>query len=130
MSIKDLWLKLDDKKMEIGILLLIIGPLLTVLAVFGGSGGNPPDFLAGAVAAIGNWYLWFWLLGPLAIIFGIYYTYTPWKNRKKFEEMMKITSKSKFVSQIDEIEELAWKLTRKDRQRVVAKKAEMKLKRR
>lgn len=133
MVYKDIKVWTGDNKFELGILSLAIGVLFSVLAFFGGPREGTPDFLLPMVEPLSNptqWYLWLWLIGPGLLIMGMWYTYSMWAKRKRFEELMSITGRAKFVTNLGEIEELSWDLKRKDRMRVVEKKAELKIKRR
>jgi len=131
MSIKELKMWMGDNKFELGVLSLVFGVLLTVLAFFGGPREETPDFLLPMVETVSQptqWYLYFWLFGPLLFILGCWYAYDTYKKRKKFEELMAHTGRAKFFTNLVEIEELAWALKRKDRIRLAEKKAGFKKK--
>lgn len=72
------------------------------------------------------------LLGAsvLVILIGGYYLYDNVSKRKEFEELMNTESKKEFLSNLDRIEELAYKLSTEHEEMVWEKKKELKIKRR
>lgn len=66
----------------------------------------------------GDYIMWFLVIGPLLLIACLFYLIATIINLKKFEKLINTHSKSKFIKNLDEIEKLAWKLTKKERQKV------------
>ena len=125
MSLKRLSEWYGDHRMEMGIVWMLIGGFLTFIAAVSPASDSTPGFVYGLVAAIGNWFYWFWLIGPLLFMAGIWYFTDTLKKRKEFEKYMEIESKAKFVQHIKKLEELSWYLKKEDRMRLAEKKKKL-----
>jgi hypothetical protein len=68
--------------------------------------------------------------GILMIIFAGYYMADQLFKRSRFNELMETESKSKFMEDLDEAEELAWKISTKHELMVVEKKEELGIRKR
>lgn len=114
-----------------GLVLLIAGIILMIFGVLGVfySGSK---FLVGNVQEvldyIGAWSSWCLMLGIGLILIGGWYFYDNIKKRKEFTELMEITSKKKFLKNMDRVEYLAWKLTPWHRIEVSKKKKKFNIK--
>ena len=60
--------------------------------------------------AIGDWNLWFLILGAFLLMFSIFYLYDHLASKKKFNSLIDTPSKSKILHNFDEIDRLAFKL--------------------
>jgi len=105
---------------------------LGILAMFY-SDANPDDSplegtLQDVVDWIGGW--WFWCLGIgfVLTLVGGWYFFDNIRKRKEFKELMEITSKKKFLQNMDRVEYLAWKLTPWHRIEVSKKKKKFHIK--
>jgi hypothetical protein len=63
--------------------------------------------------------------GILVVMFSAWYMGDGLYKRSRFNELIDTESKSQFIEDLDEIEELAWKLTTKHEMMVVDKKKEL-----
>lgn len=68
-------------------------------------------------------------LGVLAMMFAGWYFGDGYYKRRKFEELMDTDSKAQFIDDLDEIEELAYKISSHHEELVYEKKRELKVKR-
>lgn len=60
--------------------------------------------------AIGNFDLWFLIIGAVIFLFAIFYLWDFIKSKQKFEEFIDTPSKSKILHNFEEIDKLAFKL--------------------
>ena len=89
----------------------IVGAILTFIGVAG-------VFLDGSAwvadsaifDSIGNFDLWFMLIGGMMLVFSLFYLYDHLMAKKKFEEYIDTPSKSRILHNFDEIDKLAYKL--------------------
>ncbi len=120
---------LTTNTLQLGLILFILGIILTLLGIFGvfynESGIN---FLKRATDVIGDWIYWCVLLGPILLIAGGWYFLDNINKRKEFKELVSTTSKAKFIRNQDNIEFLAWKLTQKHQNQLADKKKEFHIK--
>ena len=68
-------------------------------------------------------------IGGLLVMFSGWYLGDAIVKRRQFEKMLDSESKSEFLENLDELEEMAWKLSSKHEMRVMDKKEELGLKR-
>ncbi len=106
---------------------IVLGILASILAVYGLADIGSPKGIHDLAASLGDWNMYLIVVGPALVLIGIWYVYTLRRDRKRFEELMTTTSKSKLLTHRRELEELAWELTKEDRQRLSAKKKELKI---
>ena len=118
----------QEKKLEISVILLCVGTLVSLIGFAGLYADEFPSVLTSMADTVGDWYLWFVLIGPILLMVGIYFIFDSHRKRKEFEELIATTSKAKFVKNMDRIEELAWHLTRKHQMQVAEKKAKFRIK--
>lgn len=60
--------------------------------------------------SIGNFDLWFLIVGAFLLMLAAFYLYDHLASKKKFEEFIDTPSKSKILHNFDEIDKLAYKL--------------------
>lgn len=120
---------LNNYTLQFGLILFIIGIILTIVGILGVFYNQPNiNFLKGATDAIGDWIYWCILLGPVLLIAGGWYFFDNINKRKEFKELIDTTSKAKFIRNQDHIEFLAWKLTPKHQSQLTEKKKELHIK--
>ncbi len=120
--------------LQLGLLLLILGVILTVLGIYGvfiydsKAEEPPPETLVNIMNSIGDWKYWCLLMGPIVLIAGGWYFFDNVTKRREFRGLMETTSKSKFIKNQDRVEFLAWKLTYKHQEQLAEKKKELNIK--
>lgn len=115
--------------LHFGLILFIIGVVVTVLGIFGVFFiDQAPDFIKGTLDSIGAWKYWCVLLGPVLIIAGGWYFFDNLSKRREFKELMDTTSKAKFIRNLDRTEFLAWKLTPEHQKQFTKKKKKFHIK--
>ena len=89
----------------------IVGAILTFFGVCGVF-LDDKSFVkdSGVFDAIGNWDLWFLIVGGFIFIFAVFYLWDFIVSKKQFEEYIDTESKSKILHSFDEIDKLAYKL--------------------
>ena len=106
---------------------LILGLFLTIISLcyaFLDENSTLGDF---AKNKVGNFAIWFAILGLILLLAGLFYFIATIFNKRKFEKLIDTHSKAKFIRKLDEIDKLAWKLTNKERQKVVLKKRKFRI---
>jgi len=89
----------------------IVGVILTFIGVSGVFFDDKSWVKDSSVFdAIGNWDLWFLIIGGFLLIFAGFYLYDFLVTKRKFEEYIDTQSKSKILHNFDEIDKLAYKL--------------------
>ena len=76
----------------------------------------------------GAWNWWFLILGVILLLAGGWYAVDNIRKRRKFEEYIESDSKKKFVQNLRELEEIAYKLGPKYEERLAEKKREWRVK--
>ncbi|MHA2218898.1 MAG: DUF3198 domain-containing protein [Candidatus Hodarchaeales archaeon] len=126
--------------LQFGLVLFIIGIILTIIGIYGVfiyeepkadpiTGELPPEeFDDRMVDTIGDWIYWCILIGPVLLIAGGWYFFDNINKRREFKELIATTSKAKFIRNQDNIEFLAWKLTQKHQNQLADKKKEFHIK--
>ncbi len=100
-----------DFMLPISALGSIVGAILTFFGVAGVFLDDKAWVSDSAVFdAIGNFDLWFMIMGGFILIFSIFYLYDYLATKKKFEEYIDTPSKSKILHNFEEIDKLAYKL--------------------
>ena len=87
-----------------------------------------PDFMKGICSAPGNWNYWILLLSSFGLMIGGWYLYDTLKKKKKFEELMETNSRSKFMRNLPELEDIAWYLGKEYESRLEEKKRALRVK--
>ncbi len=75
----------------------------------------------------GGWIYWIIIIGTIILLFGMFYFIDFIVKRKEFYKLFEERSKSKFIKNMDRIEELAWRLHPKYEELVIKKKKELKI---
>lgn len=107
--------------------------LSAIMTFFGISGFEQiknvmPEQIKSIENAIGNFYLWFIILGPfLLLIFG-WLLIDYYCKRKEFEKLIDTQSKAQFIKNLQRIEELAFSLPERYEKKIEKKKIELKVK--
>lgn len=115
--------------LQFGFILFIIGIILTILGFFGVFYyDDAPNFLKRTIDSVGDWKYWCILLGPILIIAGGWYFFDNLSKRREFKDLIKTTSKAKFIRNLDRVEFLAWKLTPEHQDQLAKKKKEFHIK--
>jgi uncharacterized protein YneF (UPF0154 family) len=117
----------------ISIFVLVVGCLLTVLAVGFftpiSSYAPFPTINSATNTPSANYNLVFVIAGPIVVIVGMYMVGAYFVARRKFEHLMQTKSKAEFLRNIPELEDLLWDLTPKDEHRYEEKRAELRVRR-
>ena len=126
------WRKLRAFTLQISILLFGLGWYLSITGGYwvlqrSGLFGKESDFEY-LTAWASDWNWWFLILGIFLIFVGGWYTFDTLRKIRKFERDINSESKKKFVSDLRELEEIAYKLGRKYEERLEEKKREWKIK--
>lgn len=102
---------LREARFEISYMLFALGGLLTLLVVFHYLlQDRLPQTILDIVLAIGNWIVWFVVVGPLLLLLGGFYFLDFIRKRREFDRLLTVPSKARFVRDQDRLEELAWYL--------------------
>jgi len=106
----------------VGVIFLIIGIL-----------GFMPDYelpvFSDIVEDIGNWYWWFLIISLFFFIPASgWFMYSNMADRRRFDELIDTDSKKVFVSNLDELEEIAFRLGTTYQEELFDKKEELKVK--
>lgn len=126
MSIYEL---LHRNKIPICSLFIILGVLLLVVSIMGILYSDGKTGLIQIIRdIIGNWSYWFVLLSVMLLAVGLFYFIDFTKKLKEFKNLIGTPSKSKFIQNLDRIEELAWRLHPKYEKIVINKKNEHNIK--
>ena len=127
---------LRAQRFPFAVLILVIGIVLTVLAVgdFTPLQNGPPFQSINKVTDQSgsggvNYNLVFVIAGPIISIVGAYLVGAYYLARRKFEHLMLTKSKAEFLRNIPDLEDLLWELTPSDELRYEAKKSELRIRR-
>ncbi|MCI4367651.1 MAG: DUF3198 domain-containing protein [Thermoplasmata archaeon] len=127
---------LRSQRILLSIVVLILGILMTVLAVgaFTPLNQNPPFTSINPVTDQSpsggpNYNLIFVIAGPIVTIIGAYLVGAYYLARRKFEHLMLTKSKAEFLRNIPDLEDILWELTPEDEQRYAEKKADLRVRR-
>ncbi len=104
----------------------IVGIIISSIYLFFQS--TVPDFLRDVARAPGDWNYWILLLSALGLMVGGWYFYDTVKKRRKFEDLMETNSRSKFMRNLPELEEMAWYLGKEYEERLEEKKRTLRVK--
>jgi hypothetical protein len=119
---------LQEFKLEISALLLVLGIFLVIVVVTGNLfPESSPDLLKRVHEDIGGWMIWLDILGPIVLIIAVYYFVSTLRMMREYERLMETKSKATFIRNQDRIEELAFTLTENHRRRLQEKKEELKI---
>jgi len=91
-----------------------------------------PDRITGGLKDMaefmGNWKYWIFLLSAFLICVAVYFMYTNYQKRTRFNEMIHMDSKAEFVKNLDDLEYLAFQLGPRYEDKVWDKKQTFKIK--
>ena len=131
MSVTSLFDFLHKNRLSLAVLCTAVGiPLIVFssLRIFLYKEGDFGSLLSTVHDSLGDWAYWVLTLGVVLLVVGIYYVYSFIKLLKEFKKLMDISSKSKFIKNLDRIEELAWRLHPRYEKIVLSRKQELKIK--
>ncbi|HEQ79082.1 MAG TPA: DUF3198 domain-containing protein [Euryarchaeota archaeon] len=121
------WLK--ENTMLLSVVAASVGFVATLLGVFGVMiPEHAPDFMVGVLETIGNWGYWLLVIGIILLIGGIWQMWSIISKQKKFEKLIDVDGKAKFLRNQDDLEYLAWSLGGEYKERVKEKKRMFKIK--
>lgn len=102
---------LREVKLEISYIVFALGALLTLLVVFHYFLEEQlPQPVLDILGTIGDWIVWFVVVGPLLAVIGGWYFGDLIRKRREFARLMDVPSKARFVRNQERLEELAWYL--------------------
>ncbi len=114
---------LREMKVEFSYLTLALGAFLTMLVIFNYFLTSVlPLFITDIVNAVGNWIIWFVLLGPLLVLIGGWYFVDTIRKQREFRRLLKVPSKARFVRNQERLEELTWYLSADYRRNLAERK--------
>lgn len=120
---------LKERKLDISLLMVLCGGAITFFSVMSLMATPSTASLWGQFHTdLQGWLYWLLLLGGAVLVGGGYYLFDHIKMRKELTQLLKITSKSKFIQNQDRIEELAWRLGPLYEDRVIKRKKELRVK--
>jgi H+/Cl- antiporter ClcA len=122
---------LTEYRMELGITLLILFGLASLIGILGAvTNFNPTGMWStfhDIVAPFGNWVYWLAFIGPIGLIFSLWWVLDFFLKIRKLKDMINTESKSKFIKNQDDIEYIAWRLPKKYKILVARKKTELRI---
>lgn len=103
---------LREARFEISYVVLAVGAFLAILAALNAflAGGLPAP-ITDILNAIGNWIVWFVVLGPLLTLVGGWYFLDTIRKQREFKRLADVPSKAHFVRNQERLEELVWYLS-------------------
>ncbi len=126
------WKKLREFILHISLFLFALGVYWTITGgywVLHTTGFLEKNInLDNLTAWAGAWNYWFLGLGLILLGVGGWYAFDTIRKRREFEEYMASDSKREFVSNLREIEEIAYKLGEKYQNRLEEKKRKWRIK--
>ncbi len=116
-------------KIELSIFLTIFGAILVLFTGLGilaeeGSG----SIFSTIKESLGGWIYWLIITGTVVLLLGVFYLFDFVSKRRQFYKLFNEESKSKFIKNMDRIEELAWRLHPKFEMMVIERKNKWKIK--
>ncbi|MFQ5919415.1 MAG: DUF3198 domain-containing protein [Thermoplasmata archaeon] len=104
---------LREYRLEISSFVLVLGLVPTVLVIFHFF-LRPflPSTVIDLLDAIGNWFIWLVVIGPLLILVGGWYFVDTLRKQREFERLIEVPSKAHFVRNRERLENLTWYLPR------------------
>jgi hypothetical protein len=121
---------LQEFKLELSALFLILGIFLTVIVVTANFfPEESPDLLQRVHKDVGGWLVWLDIIGPIMLLVAAYYFGATLRMSREFESLIDTKSKATFMKSQDRIEELAFYLTEGHRKTLEEKKEELKIRR-
>jgi hypothetical protein len=116
-------------RLEISSLVLVLGIVPTVLVILNALPRESlPSTVVDLLDAIGNWFVWLLVVGPLLMVIGGYYFIDTFRKQREFERLIEVPSKAHFVRNRERLETLSWYLPSEYRQRYREQKKRWKIK--
>jgi hypothetical protein len=116
-------------KLEISYVVFALGVFLTVLVIFNYFlRASLPGVIIDLLDDIGNWIVWFVVLGPLLTMIGGWYFIDVIRKQREFERLISVPSKALFVRNQERLERLAWYLSSEYERRLIDRKRHWKIK--
>jgi hypothetical protein len=120
---------LREFRLEISSLVLVLGIVPTVLVILNALPRESlPSTVVDLLDAIGNWFVWLLVVGPLLMVIGGYYFIDTFRKQREFERLIEVPSKAHFVRNRERLETLSWYLPSEYRQRYREQKKRWKIK--
>lgn len=118
-----------EVKLEISYVVFALGIFLTLLVVFNYMlRESLPAVVIDLLNDIGNWIVWFVVVGPLLALVGGWYFGDTIKKQREFEKLIDVPSKAHFVRNQERLETLAWYLSSEYQKRLTDRKKHWKIK--
>lgn len=114
--------------LPLSLVALIVGIVLLVISVIGLWFSEDVKALKDVTDFFGDWNLWLVIISPFIVIAGGFYFGDTMLKRREFYKLINTSSKAEFIRNKDRIEFLAWRLTKRDRERYFERKKELKIK--
>ncbi len=130
---------LTEFRLELSSLLSLLFGFLTTVGVVGTffkstSGDEVTYHLPGVLSFLGEladpfgpWAAYLVVIGPVGLIVCLWWFYDYIRKRKELRELIDISSRAKFVRNLDDIEYIAWVMPQRFEDKVLEKKKEFKL---
>ncbi|MFQ5961786.1 MAG: DUF3198 domain-containing protein [Candidatus Methylomirabilales bacterium] len=120
---------LREYRLEISSLILVLGIVPTVLVILNSFFRDSlPSTVIDLLDAIGNWFVWLLVVGPLLILVGGWYFVDTLRKQREFEKLIEVPSKAHFVRNRERLETLTWYLPVEYRRRYREQKKRWKIK--
>ncbi|MFQ5908426.1 MAG: DUF3198 domain-containing protein [Thermoplasmata archaeon] len=120
---------LREFRLEISSLVLVLGLVPTILVILNFLPREGlPSTVVELLDAIGNWFVWLLVVGPLLTMVGGWYFVDTLRKQREFERLIEVPSKAHFVRNRERLESLSWFLPAEYRQRYREQKKRWKIK--
>lgn len=120
---------LREFRLEISSLVLVLGLVPTVLVILNFLPRESlPSTVVDLLDAIGNWFVWLLVVGPILTVVGGWYFVDTLRKQREFERLIEVPSKAHFVRNRERLETLSWFLPTEYRQRYREQKKRWKIK--
>ncbi|MCK5039169.1 MAG: DUF3198 domain-containing protein [Thermoplasmata archaeon] len=117
-----------EHKMDLSVSMIIIGTILVVISVGAIISDIGEDGIFSTIKdSTGGWIYWLLIFSGTILSLGLFYFLDFIAKRREFYKIFEERSKSKFVKNLDRIEELAWRLQPKYEEMVIDKKKKLKI---
>ncbi len=114
--------------MDLSVSMIIIGTILVVISVGAIISDIGEDGIFSTIKdSTGGWIYWLLIFSGTILSLGLFYFLDFIAKRREFYKIFEERSKSKFVKNLDRIEELAWRLQPKYEEMVIDKKKKLKI---
>ncbi|MCJ2554965.1 MAG: DUF3198 domain-containing protein [Candidatus Thermoplasmatota archaeon] len=120
---------LREFRLEISSFVLVLGIVPTTLVIINFIfRPSLPSTVIDLLDAIGNWFIWLVVVGPLLALVGGWYFVDVLRKQREFERLIEVPSKSHFVRNRERLETLSWYLPAEYRRRYRDQKKRWKIK--